>query len=119
MALPDDLAQLAARLQGLEQAILQERGARQAAEQLLAQRFDPGVLAQAIRDAVVAGRPTESVLDSRSFTKLSKFSGERRDWKDWSLVFSSYVSSLAPAMHELMEDSVAENDPQYNVNLNV
>jgi len=51
------------------------------------------------------------VLDTRSLTKISHFSGEEKDWPGWDFTFRSYLGLLNPRIKELLGHAVQLEEP--------
>merc|ERR1712194_313454 len=57
-----------------------------------------------------------SILESRSFQKLAKFSGGRDGWADWAPVLLSFITTVSPQLKNAMEAALAVNDA-WNIRL--
>ena len=62
------------------------------------------------------GDSRANILESRSFNKLSKYSGERDAWADWAPVLLSYISTISIRLKTSMEAALAV-DFAWNANL--
>ena len=62
------------------------------------------------------GDSRATMLESRSFHKMSKYSGERDAWADWAPVLLSYISTISIRLKTSMEAALAV-DFAWNANL--
>ena len=106
----DQMAEVVARIVGLEDALTGERVARESAENALQTEMrDKSDLVSALRDL-----RTSNPLESRGFNKLQKFEGEREKWKDWAPVFESYIGTISPDLLRMMKEVQELGDAQWN-----
>ena len=53
--------------------------------------------------ATATARATSSLVDTRSIGKAPNFSGEHKDWHDWSFQFVAYMGSANPKCIEALK----------------
>ncbi len=47
-------------------------------------------------------RPANPMVDTRTFGKVSSFSGSRTDWGDWKFQFCAFMAGANPTAAELL-----------------
>ncbi len=56
------------------------------------------------------GMTTPGVLDQRVLGRPIAFSGEEKDWREWSFVFVAFLSTLSPEFRDEMHHAGVEAD---------